>query len=226
MTPVTHSTSSSAKAVRNAPHAALNILALGVIVAVLYLGRVLFITSLAALMIAFILEPFVGLLMRIRFPRSLASFVVCAFALAVLYMIGLGAYSQLSGVYDDLPKYAQSIGNIVDTVQQRIAAMEESTYRMLVPARQRADDERRRQQEQAALAARKGKRGAPPAPAVPPGPAPIPEVRIHEETSPVADYIYQHLGGVYQSLLMVSFIPFLVYFMLSWRDHINRSFLQ
>jgi predicted PurR-regulated permease PerM len=25
---------------------------------------------------------------------------------------------------------------------------------------------------------------------------------------------------------MVSFVPFLVYFMLSWRDHLNRSFLQ
>ena len=25
---------------------------------------------------------------------------------------------------------------------------------------------------------------------------------------------------------MASFVPFLVYFMLSWRDHINRSFLQ
>src|SRR5260370_39486152 len=25
---------------------------------------------------------------------------------------------------------------------------------------------------------------------------------------------------------MVSFIPFLVYFMLSWRDHIHRTFLQ
>ena len=33
------------------------------------------------MMIAFILEPFVALLMRIRFPRSLASFVVCAIAL-------------------------------------------------------------------------------------------------------------------------------------------------
>ncbi|MBS1856464.1 MAG: AI-2E family transporter [Acidobacteria bacterium] len=204
-------------------------------IAVLYLGRILFITSLAALMIAFILEPFVGLLMRIRFPRSLASFVVCAFALAILYMIGLGAYSQLSGVYDDLPKYAESIGNIVDNVQQKIGAMEESTYRMLVPARQRAEDERRRQLEQAAAqaaqAARKGRRVAAPATppaAVPPlGPgAAIPEVRIHEESSPIADYIYAHLGGVYQSLLMVSFIPFLVYFMLSWRDHINRSFLQ
>ena len=34
------------------------------------------------------------------------------------------------------------------------------------------------------------------------------------------------LGSFYQILLMASFVPFLVYFMLSWRDHINRSFLQ
>ena len=52
------------------------------LIAILYFGRLLFITSLAALMIAFILEPFVVLLMRARFPRALASFVVCAFALA------------------------------------------------------------------------------------------------------------------------------------------------
>jgi predicted PurR-regulated permease PerM len=34
------------------------------------------------------------------------------------------------------------------------------------------------------------------------------------------------LSEFYQILLMASFIPFLVYFMLSWRDHVNRSFLQ
>src|SRR5258705_11272482 len=34
------------------------------------------------------------------------------------------------------------------------------------------------------------------------------------------------LNSFYEILLMISFIPFLVYFMLSWRDHINRSFLQ
>ena len=61
--------------------------------------------------IAIILEPFVALLMRIRFPRSLASFVVCSFALALLYVIGLGAYSQLVGLYDELPKYGQRIGD-------------------------------------------------------------------------------------------------------------------
>jgi predicted PurR-regulated permease PerM len=226
---VTQPPISTERAVQKASQSALNVLALGVLIAILHFGRLLFVTFLAALMIAFILEPFVILLMRIRFPRSLASFVICAVAIAVLYVIGLGAYSQLAGLYDELPKYAQSIGNIVDNVQQKIGGMEDSTYRMLVPARQRQEEERRRQQEQNAAAARKGaKKGAPQPSAPPPpnGPAAIPEVRIHEENTPIGDYLYSHAGSVYQVLLMFSFIPFLVYFMLSWRDHINRSFLQ
>ena len=40
------------------------VIALGVVVAILYFGRTFFITSLAAVTIAFILEPLVGLLMR------------------------------------------------------------------------------------------------------------------------------------------------------------------
>jgi predicted PurR-regulated permease PerM len=222
---VTQRSSSTASAVQEARHIALPILALGVVIAILYLGRLFFITSLIALTIAFILEPFVALLMRIRFPRSLASFVVCSFALALLYVIGLGAYSQLSGLYDELPKYGQRIGDMVDGVQQKIAGMEDQTYKVLVPARQRQEEERRKQQEQALAAARKGKKGATP---LPPGPqsAAIPEIRIHQDTTPIGDYVYSRLSSLYQVLLMASFIPFLVYFMLSWRDHVNRAFLQ
>ena len=54
-----------------------------VVITILYFGRVFFITSIVAVIIAFILEPFVALLMRVRFPRTLASFVVCAAALLV-----------------------------------------------------------------------------------------------------------------------------------------------
>jgi len=212
--------------VKESRHIALPILALGVVIAILYLGRLFFITSLIALTIAFILEPFVALLMRIRFPRSLASFVVCSFALALLYVIGLGAYSQLVGLYDELPKYGQRIGELVDGIQQRITSMEDQTYKVVVPARQRQEEERRRQQEQALAAAKKGKKGVTPPQQPGPQPGAIPEVRIHEESTPIGDYIYSRLSSVYQVLLMVSFIPFLVYFMLSWRDHINRSFLQ
>jgi predicted PurR-regulated permease PerM len=222
---VTQHSSTTTSAAQQARHISLPILALGVVIAILYLGRLFFITSLIALTIAFILEPFVALLMRIRFPRSLASFVVCSFALALLYVIGLGAYSQLAGLYDELPKYGQRIGELVDGVQQKIAGMEEQTYKVVVPARQRLEEERRKQVEQAMAAAKKGKKGAA-AQQQSPQPGAIPEVRIHEESTPIGDYVYSRLSSLYQVLLMASFIPFLVYFMLSWRDHINRSFLQ
>jgi predicted PurR-regulated permease PerM len=137
----------------------------------------------------------------------------------------MGAYSQLAGLYEDLPKYGQRIGDIVDAVQQRISNLEEQTYRMLVPARQRQQEEQERLRAQQPKG-RGAKKGAAPAPAPPAGPSAIPEVRIHEERTAIGDYVQSHLGSFYQILLMSSFIPFLVYFMLSWRDHINRSFLQ
>jgi predicted PurR-regulated permease PerM len=229
--------SDTTKAVAEARQLALPLIAGGVIVAVLYFGRIFFITALAAIMIAFILEPFVALLMRVRLPRSLASFLVCTMALLFLYVIGMGAYSQLATFYAELPKYGQRIGDLVDSIQQKLDSAEQQTYRVLVPGRQRQQEEeqaRLRAQQQAQEQSRTRRRVQqqqqqqqqaqnPLAPAVP---GAIPEVRIHEEKTPIGDYIYSRLTSVYQILLMASFVPFLVYFMLSWRDHINRSFLQ
>jgi predicted PurR-regulated permease PerM len=206
-------------AAREVRHLSLPIVALGVIVAILYFGRVFFITAMTAVTIAFILEPFVTLLMRLRLPRSVASFVVCTTALLFLYVIGLGAYSQLTGLYGDLPKYGQRIGDIVDGIQQRIQGMESDTYRMLVPTRQRMEEEEARRQ---ASKKNKSSKAQPPASAAVPAPVPAPP----PPSSAISDYIAEHLSSFYQILLMASFIPFLVYFMLSWRDHINRAFLQ
>src|SRR5215510_11470359 len=179
-------------------------------------------------MIAFMLDPFVGLLMRAHFPRGLATFVVCTIALALLYMIGLGAYSQLAAIYTQLPKYGERIGEIVYNARQQIEGMESRTYQLLVPARQRQQEQERLRQQQLADQARKksSRKAAPPPDPVTPAPPEIPEVRIHEEATPIGDYIMARLNSFYQIVLMVSFVPFLVYFMLSWRDHINRSFLQ
>src|SRR5205814_7904346 len=75
--------------------------------------------------------------------------------------------------------------------------------------------------------ARRRRNPEPPPQAMPQAlPGGIPEVRIHEERKPITDLLYERIGSVYQILLMASFIPFLVYFMLSWRDHIHRAFLQ
>ena len=196
-------------------------------IAVLYYGRIFFITLLSAMIIAFILEPLVALLMRMRLPRSLASFVVCTVALLWLYVMGVGAYSQLASLYEDLPKYGQRIADLVDSASQKIEAFQERTYRALVPARQRQQEQERLRAQQQAEPTRKRGRKTDPAPNPPqPQTTPIPEVRIHAESNPITDYFSARLSSVYQILLMVSFVPFLVYFMLSWRDHMNRSFLQ
>lgn len=194
------------------------LIALGVVIAILYFGRVFFITSLAAVMLAFILEPFVNLLVRIRLPRSLASFLVCAAALSLLYLIGLGAYTQGSILLEDLPKYSQRIGELIESVSDKAEGLEQRTYQLVLP----------RQKQPVAPppqeTSRKKRRTAEPPPPIVPGV--IPEVRIHQESSPLKDFISARLGSFYQIVLMASFVPFLVYFMLSWHDHIHRSFLQ
>jgi len=202
------------------------VIALGVIFAILYWARVFFITSIIAVIIAFILEPFVGLLMRIRFPRSVASFVVCSMALMLLYLVGLGAYTQIAGLWDEMPRFGQRVNDVVEGARHKIDELENSTYRLIVPARQQVQTpapappppSRRKRNQELPVVQIQG---------LPPGiPAIIPEVRIHEEQKQLSDLLYERIGSLYQILLMASFVPFLVYFMLSWRDHIHRSFLQ
>ena len=47
-------------------------------------------------------------------------------------------------------------------------------------------------------------------------------VRVQQQTS-WSDVVTNNLGGVAEVLLMISFIPFLVYFMLSWQDHVRAA---
>ena len=217
--------STTASAVQEARHLAMPIVAFAAVIAILYFGRVFFITAIVATTIAFILEPFVGLLVRARFPRPLASVVVCTVALAFLYVIGMAAYTQFLAIYADMPKYGERIGAIIDSIQQRVANLEDQTYRVVVPARQRQELAQAEAFKQAQKAPKR-KSAQPAAPIPAPGPGLIPEVRIHAESNPLGEYLSARLSDFYQALLMMSFIPFLVYFMLSWRDHLNRSFLQ
>jgi predicted PurR-regulated permease PerM len=201
-----------------------SVIAMGVVVALLYWARVLLITAMVAVTIAFLLEPFVGLLMRLRLPRAVASFLVCTGALMLLYLAGLGAYTQVARLWDDLPNFSQHIGDAVESFRLKLDDMEKRTYQLVVPARQREAPPP--PPVATTPSSRKKKNVELPAPPVLLPMGTIQEVRIHEERKPFSDYLYSELSSLYQIILMVSFVPFLVYFMLSWRDHIHRSFLQ
>jgi predicted PurR-regulated permease PerM len=201
----------------------IGVLAFAASVALLYFGRVFFITVVIAIIIAFLLDPIVTAFVRLRLPRAVASFVVCSIALLSLYLIGLGLYTQFSGFVEELPDYSQRMNNMVDSVATRADQIGKRTYEFLIPKRfQEAPPPAGAPPAESGKRRRTTKTGAQPELTLPPV---IQEVRIHPEPTPLLTYVYGYIRSFYDVLLMASFVPFLVYFMLSWRDHLRRSFL-
>jgi predicted PurR-regulated permease PerM len=202
------------------PSAGVSVIALAATVALLYYGRVFCITVVISLIIAVLLEPLVVLGMRLRLPRPAASLLACVVALVVVYLIGLGAYTQISSLRDDLPAYSARINELVDAGAGQLDAVEKYLVETFVPKRFR--------EPEAAPASpqpmiRRKRTRLVVQPTVPP---PIQEVRIHPEPKSIFTYLYNYIASIYNVLLMASFVPFLVYFMLSWRDHFRRSVLS
>jgi len=194
---------------------ALSIIGGGVVLAILYLGKPVFITAICATILALILEPFVGLLVRLRIPRGIATFVISALGILGMYFLAVASFTQISSLADEFPQFKDRLSVVVDSVRDRIQKMEDSTSRLIAAKKESPPP------AQAKKA--RGKQANAPSTA---DPNAIQEVRIHQESNRVSDFVVASLGSLYQFVLMASFVPFLVYFMLSWRDHIYRSFLR
>jgi predicted PurR-regulated permease PerM len=201
---------------------ATNVIGAGVAIALIYFGRGFLVTLITAVTIGFLLEPFVELFTRLRLPRAVASFAVCSLALLLLYGSGVGLYTQLSGLMEDLPQYGSRINEIVSQVTTRLESAERSALVLLAP--RRLEPKPVEPAPDANAANRRRRSAEPPLPL--PAPTAPQEVIIRPERSPVVDYVYTNWEQFYHAGLLASFIPFLVYFMLSWRDHMRRSYLQ
>jgi predicted PurR-regulated permease PerM len=197
---------------------ALTIIAAGVVIGILYWARVVFITAAVATIIALILEPFVELLGRVRVPRPLGALIVCSLAGVLLYLVALASYNQIASIAGNGPEFEKRVNALVDSVANRLNAVESGMGRLF--SRGRKPDP-----VPAPKSAPKG-RGRQTVVVPPSDPGAIQEVRIHQDRNPVEDYLVSSLSTVYEFVLMASFVPFLVYFMLSWRDHMYRSFLR
>jgi predicted PurR-regulated permease PerM len=201
--------------------AGVGLLGLGVAIALLYYGRVFFVTVIIASMIAFLLDPMVVLFMKLRLPRGVASFAVCSISLLFLYLAGLGIYTESVVMIGDLPAYGERINELVDSASLRLEHFEQNIYQTLVP--KRFQDRGQAAPEAQSTATGRGKRGKQAA-AQPAQPA-IQEVRVRQDPPSVVSYISLYLSSFYDVILMASFVPFLVYFLLSWRDHLRSRFL-
>ncbi|MBV9762546.1 MAG: AI-2E family transporter [Acidobacteriaceae bacterium] len=204
--------------------AATSLIAIASLVGLLYFGRDFFVTLIVSVLFAFILDPAVVLVMKLRLPRPAATAIVIVFAIAVAYILAAAAWTQLSTLADDLPSYSARLGDLWDSANDRLDQFEQHSIEALVPKRLRAPQSQPQQKQPDAKARRRhGVLLTPPAPSTPPA---IPEVRIHTDPKPFLTTIFGYVSGYFHVLVMASFVPFLVYFMLSWRDHIGKTFLR
>ena len=88
-----------------------------VVVAGLYLGRTVLIPITLAVLLSFLLAPIVNLLRRIHFGRVLSVLVAVMLALGVILALGGLIGTQIAELAQEVPRYATTIRDKVDTVQ-------------------------------------------------------------------------------------------------------------
>jgi predicted PurR-regulated permease PerM len=207
-------------------HFGTSVIALAALVALLYYGRDFFVTLIVSAVFACLLDPVVLLIMKLRVPRPAATGIVIVVALVAVYLLSVVAWTQLLTIGEDLPTYSSRISEVVEKVNDQLDELEKKTVDLVVPKTLRQQEQQIQQKPQEAQKARRRRAGLPAAPpALPAGPV-VQDVRIHSDPKPLLGTLYAYVAGYFHLLVLASFVPFLVYFMLSWRDHIGRTFLR
>ena len=159
------------------------------VIGLVYLLKLVLVTTLSSVLLAFVLEPLVSRFARIGIPRAMGAL------LAVALMVGLAGgltyffYSRAVDFATQLPKYSGKIRSRLADLRAQTSKIEESTRSVIASPNA----------------------GKPPM-AV--------EIR---ETPGLSNLISAGSGTLGEVLLAISFMPFLVYFMLTWRDHAHSS---
>ena len=97
------------------------------VIGLIYLLKLVLVTALASLLLAFVLEPLVGGLARIRLPRALGAL------LAVVMMVGLSGgltyffYGRAVDFATQLPKYSGKLRSSLAVLREQTRQIEEST---------------------------------------------------------------------------------------------------
>src|SRR5271169_6428095 len=95
----------------------LRMIAVAITFACLYFASSLVITLICGIFIAFILEPGVSAMERVRVPRWLGSLIMVLAALAVVYFILYLIYGRAAAFMSELPKYAERLKQIQVTIK-------------------------------------------------------------------------------------------------------------
>ncbi len=116
----------------------LRIIAAAIIFACIYYASSIVISLVCAIFIAFVLEPGVKLMERLRVPRWMGSVVMVLAMLAAVYLTGYLIYDRVVAFVDELPKLAARLKQIAAHIQVFAKNIQQSTSTIIPSARDAA----------------------------------------------------------------------------------------
>lgn len=160
-----------------------------VVLAICYVAKLVLITLLVSVLLAFMLDPVVKALERIRVPRAAGAFFAVLLMLGLTYACSYSLYARGVSFIHELPQYSEKIRGMFAHVRQQTTDFEKTSQQMFPDTNV-------------------GKKAMP--------------VTVQNHTGPITE----NLGAVTEVALTLVFIPFLVYFMLSWQEHARTKSVQ
>lgn len=164
------------------------VVAVVAVLGLIYLLKVVMVTVMSALLLAFVIEPLVGYLERIKVPRWAGALVGVSLLVLLSLALSYFFYNRAVEFATQLPKYSGEIRETVGKIRSQTIKIEQGTQSVV---------------------------------GTPGGKKPIP---VQVKTDPgLTDWLTGSNGDIVEILLAISFVPFLVYFMLTWKDHVHRA---
>ena len=98
-----------------------------VILAICYIAKLVLVTLLVSILLAFMLEPLVNLLEKVRLPRAAGAFLAVLFMLALMYAGSYFLYGKAMSFVHELPKYSDRIRSHLAHFRQQTSELEKTT---------------------------------------------------------------------------------------------------
>jgi predicted PurR-regulated permease PerM len=162
------------------------VVAVAAVLGLIYFLKLVMITTLSSMLLAFVLEPLVNWFGRVRLPRAAGALIAVLLMTALAGALSYFFFNRAVDFATELPKYSGKVRATIGSIRSKTSRIEESTN-SVVDASPKKDQK-----------------------AIP--------VTV-EQRPGISRFISQTGSTFVEAILAISFVPFLVFFMLTWKDH-------
>ncbi len=109
------------------------VVAIIAIIGLIYLLKLVLITTLVSILLAYVLEPAVAVLMRLRIPRSVGALMVVTFALAIALGLSYFSYNRALDFMNELPRYSTTIRDSLGSIRSKADKLADQARSVVEP---------------------------------------------------------------------------------------------